>query len=281
MVLSGETTEWWQPSCVVACGVTRDQAAHIDQAVRSRASVRLFSDTATTRSFLRSATERVDAVVIGELGPSGDRSADLVDYVVKDFPGVTVLAFCRAGIEHSATIRALARAGVHELIFVGRDDAGVALRAVVASARRECGADAVFRHLAGVLPRAVHSFIRSGLTHSEAAASLGSLARAMGVNRKTLFKLCTAHYLPPPSELLMWCRIALAAHLHALTGRTLESVALELEFPSVTTLRNRIKAYTGVRASDLRQAGGAVFVAECLRNRLTQFEADRRPASAS
>jgi methylphosphotriester-DNA--protein-cysteine methyltransferase len=77
--------------------------------------------------------------------------------------------------------------------------------------------------------------------------------------------------LPPPSELLVWCRLLLVSHLLATTVRTVESVAMELEFPSDTALRNTIKRYTGMRASEVRERGGLVCMLQAFRDRLAQF----------
>jgi AraC-like DNA-binding protein len=262
-------------NCLIVCGVTPEQAAKIHRAAGTRAHVRIFGETQLAHEFARAASA-VDAVVIGESLRASDSPVRFVERMTQDLPRTPVIAYCRAGIEHSSRIRSLVLAGVHELIFVGRDDEGVALRTILASARRECAAEAVFALLETVLPRESHRFVRAALTNPRAAASLNEFAQLLGLNRKTLFKMCTARSLPAPSELLMWCRILLMAYMHEKSARTLESIALELEFPSATALRNRVKAYTGLRTSDLRGAGGAPVVVACLRTRLAGISARMR-----
>ena len=44
------------------------------------------------------------------------------------------------------------------------------------------------------------------------------------------------------------------------TTRTVERIALQLDFASDTALRNMIKRYTGMRAQDLRHSDGASVV---------------------
>ena len=51
----------------------------------------------------------------------------------------------------------------------------------------------------------------------------------------------------------------------ASTCRTIESIALQLEFPSDTSLRNMMKRYTGLKASEVRQRGGARCVVAAVR----------------
>jgi AraC-like DNA-binding protein len=51
---------------------------------------------------------------------------------------------------------------------------------------------------------------------------------------------------------IAWCLILLTTALLASPGVTVERVALELNFPSATSLRNMLKRYTGLRPADLR-----------------------------
>jgi transcriptional regulator GlxA family with amidase domain len=69
---------------------------------------------------------------------------------------------------------------------------------------------------------------------------------------------------PPPQELLAWCRLSVVAELLSTTPRTIESIALQLDFPSDTALRNMMKRYTGLRATDVRTRGGIRCVMDAL-----------------
>ena len=61
---------------------------------------------------------------------------------------------------------------------------------------------------------------------------------------------------PTPRALRTWCRLFVAGRLLEEPGRTVESIALQLEFDSTTGLRNALKRYTGHGASAIRAAGG-------------------------
>ena len=52
------------------------------------------------------------------------------------------------------------------------------------------------------------------------------------------------------------------------SGCTIETIALDLNYPSDTTLRNTMKRYTGLRATEVRQIGGVEAVLDAMRNRL-------------
>ena len=267
-------------ACVVACAISREQAAHVQRAVGSRTEVRAFPDFGGGWAFMRSAAIDIEAVLVGDAEMPGRSRSQFVRDVASGYPELPILAYCRAGIEYSSIIRSLVIAGVHELIFVGRDDAGISLRAALDSARRETVASLLLARLSTVLPPDLHRFATAAVTHPAETSSLGALTRVLGVNRKTLLRLCAAHHLPPPSELLMWCRLATVAVMLSKGVRTVESIAYELGFASDTALRNRIKAYTGGRATDLRVADAHLVVLERLELRIAQIRAAQRPKAS-
>jgi transcriptional regulator GlxA family with amidase domain len=107
---------------------------------------------------------------------------------------------------------------------------------------------------------------------------VADLANALGYHRKTLVNHCTQARVPPPQELMAWCRLTVAAGLLQTTPRTIESVALGLDFPSDTALRNMMKRYTGLRASEVRAAGGMRAVIAAFEAALGSY---RRNASSA
>ena len=46
------------------------------------------------------------------------------------------------------------------------------------------------------------------------------------------------------------------------TTHTIDAIAMRLDFPSDTALRNMIKRYTGLRASEVRARGGMQCILE-------------------
>jgi AraC-like DNA-binding protein len=78
------------------------------------------------------------------------------------------------------------------------------------------------------------------------------VARALNIHRKTLVNHCSAEGFPPPGSVIAWCLLLLTAGLLATPGVTVERIAVQLNFPSATALRNMLKRYTGLRPSDLR-----------------------------
>src|SRR5207245_96956 len=82
----------------------------------------------------------------------------------------------------------------------------------------------------------------------------------LNVHRQTPNWWCRSERHLKPEELLVWCRLFLVAALLELTSRTLDSIALDLDYASSTSLRNQLKKYTGLTATKVRGAGmDAVF----------------------
>lgn len=204
------------------------------------------------------------AAVILETHDADARSTrDIVRQIAVSDMAPPVLAYCRAGAEHSGEIRAFVLAGVQELIFEGIDDAGVALRSVLDSAQRAQIGERVATALMATLPPILGGFVRYVTGHPD-TQRVADVAEALGYHRKTLVNHCAQAVAPPPQELLAWCRLSVVAELLRTTPRTIESIALELDFPSDTALRNMMKRYTALRASDVRARGGMRCVIHAL-----------------
>jgi methylphosphotriester-DNA--protein-cysteine methyltransferase len=253
---------------VIACAVSFDQRVRIVDALRERASLRFLDSFRDLRESLRTAVDRIDAVVIPARDAGGTEATALVRDIARERPRTAIIAYLNAGADRSRDIRALAAAGVHQFLFAGIDDSRVTLRAIVNAARLQWAADWVMRQLARLVPAKLHPLIEMALAHPETITSVSALADAMGVRRRTLFNWCVRSSYLSPEELLVWARLALVGYYLETTGCTVEAIALELGFPSDTALRNTIKRYTGDRATELRTAGGLSAVLAALERRL-------------
>ena len=256
---------------VVACGLDQQQRARVLDAFRGRVDVQFIDSVAEIAPILRSTLEDVDIIVLPAVDRAG--AAGTVERVVRQIvverPRVAIVAYCPPAATYSVEIRALAAAGVHEFVFAGSDDVGATFRAILAKARRGCAADWVMQQLRPIVPARLHRLIEAILAHPERVTSIPALSAELGVHRKTLFNWCERSAFLPPAEILAWARLALVAYHLESTACTVETIALELSYPSDTTLRNTIKRYTGLRASDVRSRGGVACVIEALARRLS------------
>lgn len=108
------------------------------------------------------------------------------------------------------------------------------------------------------------------MTQPAAVNDVRSLADALHVHRRTLFNRCARVSCLKPAELLAWARLTLVALLLETTAATVETIAMQLGYPSPAALRNTIKRYTGRRATELRNSGGARLVVCLMQTRMQE-----------
>ena len=213
---------------------------------------------------LKESTDPIDAVVLPARDADGQDASRMVREVAAGRPRTAIVVWCDARSEHSLEIRALAVAGAHQFLFLGMEDYGVSLRAVLDLAKRQCGAEWVMERLSRIVPSLLHPMLEATLARPDAIRSLPDLASALGVHRKTLFNHCRRVGFLAPAELIAWARLTMVAYMLETTPCTVERIAIELGYASDTALRNTIKRYTGRRAGEIRAAGGVEPVIQAL-----------------
>ena len=253
---------------VLAAAMGMPQRARLVDAFRHRATLQFVDTFQALIAALREQLDAVDAVVVPARDATGAEALSLVPEIARQWPRTAIIAYVGVGAQHSTDIRGLAAAGVHQFIFSGFDDSGIALRAILGAARRQCAADWVMNQLSSIVPVKLHPMVQMALARPDAITTVRSLADAMGVQRHTLYNWCVDARFLRPEEVLIWVRLALVAYYLETTGSTVETIALELSFPSDTALRNCIKRYTSHRATELRRAGGLSDVLAKLERRL-------------
>lgn len=257
---------------VLAYPVETQQRARIVDALRRRAELEVMPSMSALLQHLKRSVRHVEAVILPARDTDGSPIERYIREIATDRPNTAIIVYCRAGSQYSSDIRALTSAGTHQFVFAGIDDTGSAFAAVLQSARRHCAADSVMRQLAPLVPAALHPVVETALANPAEITTIEQLANERGVHRKTLFNWCERARFLTPSELLTWCRLALVGHYLDTTGCTLETIALEMSFASDTALRNTIKRYTKMRATDLRANGGVDCIVESMRRRIGSLE---------
>jgi transcriptional regulator GlxA family with amidase domain len=130
------------------------------------------------------------------------------------------------------------------------------MRSVLTAAEQACAADLVLVRLDPVIPLRLRPFVEHCLVNPEESHTVARVARAMGVHRKTLVNRCRTEGAPSPGTIVAWCLLLLAATLLAAPGVTVERVAMWLNFPSASALRNMLTRHAGLRPRDLRGEQG-------------------------
>jgi len=252
---------------VLVASPERDLQARLAQATRGDARLLCVDKFDAVASFISQSADSVAIVLLPVRDGSGMEATALTRRIAAASPRTAIIVHCRAGGEHTSEIRSLAAAGVHQFLFRGIDDYGIALKAVLQAARRQCASECVYRALAPLVPPTLHSMVEAALNAPDAITNVDSLSAALGIHRKTLFNRCERAAFLGPSELLRWVRLALVAYLLETTGCTLERLAIDLAFPSDVSLRNMLKRYTGLRSIDIRRGGGCAVVLDALQVR--------------
>jgi AraC-like DNA-binding protein len=223
------------------------------------------------------AREPIAAIIVEVRDAEGLPVHEIVGDLHAGGTGTPLVAYCRPGAEHSTDIRALVLAGAHQLLFHGIDDAGIALRHILDAAQRAAVGERAREELMRVVPPKLSAFV-SHVTRYPETEKVTEVADALGYNRKTLVNHCAQAAFLPPHELLGWCRLAVAGELIASSCRTIETIANQLGFASDTSLRNMMKRYTGLKALEVRERGGARCVVAVMRQRVPAVNASRSRA---
>ncbi len=216
-------------------------------AVRRVAHVRELADALAARPYA--------LVIVDARDADGTSTEEAVRALRARHPDLPILGHATARVGLSADALALARAGVHELVISGIDDVASAVRAALARATRRSSAERILADVADLVPTDAVPLLRYCLEHAASAPTVPDVARALGVSRQTLAARLRVANLPAPRELAAWCRLLLAADLLAGAGRTVDQVALALDFPSSNAFRNVLRRYAGVGPAELRRGG--------------------------
>jgi AraC-like DNA-binding protein len=241
---------------LIALVLGAEERSRVADAIRHRAQVAFVERVGELTSRLATEVCPIIAVIVEPTDRDQRSVADTVQTLRARLPQLPVVGYCRIGLEHSSGIRALAAAGAHELMFHGVDDRGVALRSVLAAGAQACTAEQVLAQLVPLVPKCLHAFVSFCVRFPQKAHSVAEVASALGLNRKTFVNYSTRTQMLAPAELLAWCRLLLASHYLATTTMTVEHIAMQLDFPSDTALRNMMKRYTALRAQEVRARGG-------------------------
>jgi AraC-like DNA-binding protein len=240
---------------VIVCVTGRTEFARIQDALPRSTIVRSARTLVELTGMLRSAGDRLRMIVVSPRDGEDTPLAAAIRECRRRRPRVALVGYCRASHEHSRDIIELAAAGIHEIVFLDVTDWGDVLRQTFARATQSCGAAQAVERLSPVVPDSLRPLIEYCLYFPQLSTSVPRVASALGVHRKTLVNYTTRHGFPSPSVLIAWCRLIIAAHLLESRGGAVERVALALEYPSATALRNTLRRYAGRRPAELRDGG--------------------------
>ena len=252
--------------------------ARLQDALRGQATARFCERQEELLTLLQNNLAGV--VVLDMRDKEGVSTLGTVRHIRDAFPSVPVVLYCSLAPDTSRDVLEFARAGVNDLVLRGVDDLRITLRGALSAASDHCSARWLLRELEPVVPSNVLPMLRYCLENGRRALTVEEVAEALGVHRKTLVDRLGSAGMPTPSAIISWCRLLVSARLLEDPGRSVEQVALLLDFPSGTSMRNMVKRYTGLRPGEVRENGGVNCVLHAFKREIAAVGTGGRRAAS-
>ena len=239
---------------VFGCVASPLRRRKLESSLKGAASIRWFGSFVDLREALETEVERVIVAIVDTEDPTGASAHGFTRALGETYPGIGVVVYRRARADSEADVCLLGAAGVHDILLEGLTDEGYLARSIVLDACRRGAADLVMQELRSVLPPRLFPFADAAV-RNPSKGSIVKIAQHLNVHRQTPNMWCKKERFLRPEELLVWCRLLLVAAMLELTSRTLDSIAIELDYASSTSLRNQLKNYTGMTSTQIRASG--------------------------
>src|SRR5687767_2105654 len=180
----------------------REAQARLRHGLRGRADFVAVSTCRELRALVR---ERpVAAAIVEPRDAAGVLTAPTVRRLREGFPHVPIVAYCTAAQRDSGDLLAIAQAGVSALIVRGIDDAGAALAAALEDAEDDVFARRAWDAIEMEIRAPARAIVEYCLANARQAPTVGDVARALGMHRKTLGARLARAGLPAPQAILGW-----------------------------------------------------------------------------
>lgn len=206
-----------------------------------------------------------------ETGINGDLSPAL-HALLLDFPSATVIAALNVRRRDFRKVHTMCAWGVADIICLGEDDTAESIGHMLLSISGFRLQSLLDAPLPSHMPGRARSILLVAADMVSAGGQAEDLARALGVNRRTLLRWCEQAGLPPPRRLMAWMRILLAAEMLDEPGRTVGSIAFACGYASDTALRTALQMQLGKAPKVLRREGAFAAASEAFGRELRQVQ---------
>ncbi len=194
--------------------------------------------------------------ILDPIDGEGTPTAHFAAQASADFRRMAFVGHVSRDRSQSKAVLDLARAGVHDLLYTEDADLQLFVRQLVQRAAQRALFALVWPAISPHCSPRTAPILAYCLQHAETNFSITQLARALGVTRKTIAERCAIDGAPHPRVLMAWSRLLAVAHRLESNGRSVESIAYELDFASPNALRNLMQRHVGIQPSALRTLGG-------------------------
>lgn len=251
---------------ILGCVPDARTRGRLEVALRGHAPIEWFDTFGALHGALER-ERRICTVLVGMRDSSGTPASVFASALREEGRGTAIVACCDLNANGLQPVSELAVAGIHDVLFTGLNDDGHSARMVIFGACLGGAGDVVMNAITPAIPNSMLRFVDLAARRPRDLRRVGEVAEALGVSRQTLGRWCRVQKFIGPEELLMWVRLLLVAALLEATDQTLESIAYEMQYGSPTALRNRIREYASLTATDLRD-GGLRLMLEAFHRRL-------------
>ena len=249
-------------ACAQVALLVRDRAerARFISALRGTAEV-IFCERGV--ELLRLAQFGKITAVLTELSDrDGEATLPFVLQLARGYPSIPILVYTALDAPSCHALVDYVSCGTSEIVLRGHDDRTLALRRALDSAAVRRAVLRVMDALSARVGAHGATIVEHCLRNAGRSQRVGQIAAALSCPRRTLAHRLAAEELPPPRALIAWCRLLVAAQLLEDPARSIDHVALALDFGSGTALRNMLRYHTGLRPGDVRRRGGLLCVLE-------------------
>lgn len=227
-----------------------------------------FSDVGALIEAIRAGTISVTVVFVDVT------TIDIAELTLRrlrtNFSSHPIVAYYNPRGLNSRNLISIAQSGITELVQVDVDDSRITFGRIISAASRVAYAQTLFDLLKNDVPPGLHSLFLFSLNHAGRRLEVTELAASIGLSKRTLSWRLAQHGGLSPRLFLTWCRLLVAALLLNDSGRTLDSVADQLNFSGGHALGAVFFRHVGKGVNELRQNGRLLeVVLEAFREKMS------------
>lgn len=237
------------PRVVAACVAPHRRKA-IESALQGVALVEWHESLAALTAALGRAN-RIAVVILEARDSFGAVAGPTASAIAARCPAMCIVLYAT---QQEILAGAVGSAAITDVLIVGATDRKVFVRSVVLGGVKRAAADRVVVLLRARVNASLSTFTEAAVRYPS-CATVESLCDYLALHRQTVAQWCRKDRFLRPEELLMWCRLLLVAAILEQTDVSVNTLANDLEFPSVASLRNQLKRYSGMTALEVRAAG--------------------------
>ena len=187
-----------------------------------------FSDAGALIECIRTGTISATVVLVDAV--TIDVAETVLRRIRANFPVHPLVAYYDGRGLTPRNLITVAQSGITELVQLGIDDSRLTFARILNSASRITHAQTLADLLKKDVPEGLQSLFVFSLEHAGRRLEVTELAATVGLSKRTLSWRMAQYGAPSPRLFLTWCRLLVASLLLNDSGRTLDSVADQLNF---------------------------------------------------